>query len=120
MGKFWFNQETNKWVRWIERHLVVYSSSLANAVIRGQQQRLKSAQNALDKLALKPGDDQEQLNQKVAAILKRHRVNEFFSVTILEEILTENRHKVRGRPSKNSIPEQVSLVHLKLQVELRF
>jgi len=54
----------------------------------------------------------------VAAILKRHRVNEFFSVTILEEILTENRHKGRGRPTKNFIPEQISQVHLKLQVEL--
>jgi len=78
---------------------VVYSQSLAAAVIRGQQQRIKSAQNTLDKLALKPGDDPEQLNQKVAAILKRHRVNEFFEVTILEEIVTEIRHKGRGRPN---------------------
>ena len=118
LGKFWFNQETNKWVRWTERHLVVYSSSLADAVIRGQQQRIKGAQTALDKLASKPGDDREQVNQKVEAILKRHRVNEFFSVTILEEIVSETRHKGRGRPTKNFIPEQVSQVHLKLQVEL--
>jgi len=88
------------------------------AVIRGQQQRIKAAQTALDKLASKPGDDPEQLHQKVAAILKRHRVNEFFSVTVLEEIRTQNQHKGRGRPTKNSIPEQVSLVHLKLQISL--
>jgi len=118
LGKFWFNPENDKWARWLERYLVVYSSSLAESVIRGQQQRIKAAQTALDKLAFKLGDDPEQINQKVAAILKRHRVNEFFSVTILEEILTENRHKGRGRPTKNFIPEQISQVHLKLQVEL--
>jgi hypothetical protein len=118
LGKFWFNPETNKWVRWTERHLVVYSQSLADVVIRGQQQRLKAAQTALDKLASKLGDDPEQINQKVVAILKRHRVNDFFLVTILEEIVTEIRHKGRGRPTKNSIPEPVNIVHLKLQVEL--
>jgi transposase len=118
LGKFWFNRENDKWVRWLERYLVVYSSSLAEAVIRGQQQRIKTAQTALDKLALKLGDNPEQINQKVAAILKRHRVYEFFSVTILSEILTQKRHKGRGRPTKNSIPEQISQVHLKLQVEL--
>jgi transposase len=49
LGKFWLNQETNKWTRWIERYLVVYSKSLGNAVIRGQQQRIKASQTALDK-----------------------------------------------------------------------
>jgi hypothetical protein len=43
LGKFWLNQETNKWVRWDERHLVVYSHTLASAALRGQQQRLDRA-----------------------------------------------------------------------------
>lgn len=73
LGKFWFNQETEKWVRWHERYLVLYSQSLATSQIRGLQQRLEQAQTALDKLASKPGDELEQLNQKVEAILKRHR-----------------------------------------------
>ncbi len=29
LGKFWLNPETNKWVRWHERYLVVYSHKLA-------------------------------------------------------------------------------------------
>ncbi len=118
LGKFWLNQETNKWTRWIERYLVVYSKSLGNAVIRGQQQRIKATQTALDKLAFKPGVNPEELNQKVEAILKRYRVSEFFCVTIKEEILTETRYTGRGRPTKNSTPEQLSQIHLQLQVEL--
>ncbi len=46
LGKFWLNPETNKWVRWHERYLVVYSHSLAIAYIRGQHQRIKVAQTA--------------------------------------------------------------------------
>lgn len=99
LGKFWFNPETEKWVRWHERYLVVYSHSLATAAIRGQKQRLDQAQTALAKLAEKPGDDLAQLNQKVETILKRHRISEFFSVTTTEEILTETRNLRRGRPT---------------------
>ncbi len=73
LGKFWLNPETNKWVRWHERYLVVYSQSLAESAIRGQQQRINQAQTALNKLVAKPGDNQEQLSCKVENILKRYR-----------------------------------------------
>ena len=102
LGKFWFNKETNKWVRWHERYLVVYSRSLATRAIHGQQQRINKAQNALEKLAKKPGDNREQLIYKVENILKRHRVKNFFSTTITEETQIETRYVGRGRPSKNS------------------
>jgi len=82
LGKFWLNRETNKWVRWDERYLVVYSHTLAAAAIRGQQQRLERATVALSNLAAQPGDDLEQLHHKAKAILKRHRVKEFFSLNI--------------------------------------
>ncbi|MCC5632784.1 hypothetical protein LC613_35030 [Nostoc sphaeroides CHAB 2801] len=59
LGKFWLNEETNKWVRWHERYLVVYSQSLAASIIRGQQQRILTARTALDKLAAKPGEESE-------------------------------------------------------------
>ena len=117
--KFWLNPETEKWVRWRERYLVVYSHSLATAAIRGQKQRLDQAQAALSKLADKPGDDLEQLNSKVEAILKRHRVNEFFSVTTTAETLTETRYLGRGRPTAKSAQEQVTRMHLQLQIQLQ-
>jgi transposase len=117
LGKFWWNQETNKWVRWDERHLVVYSHTLATAAIRGQQQRLERATAALSQLAAKPGDDLEPLQTKVGAILKRHRVKEFFSITITTETITETRYLGRGRPTAKSVPEQVTRINLQLQFQ---
>jgi len=117
LGKFWLNEETNKWVRWDERYLVVYSHTLATATIRGQQQRLDRATAALSKLATKPGDDLEQLNQKVAAILKRYRVKEFFAVTTTAETSTQTRYLGRGRPTAKSVQEQVTRLNLQLQFQ---
>jgi transposase len=92
LGKFWLNKETNSWVRWHERYLVVYSQSLAGSTIRGQQQRINTAQTALNNLAAKPGQDREQLSHKVENILKRYRVKDFFSTMITEEISKQTRH----------------------------
>lgn len=117
LGKFWLNPETKKSVRWHERYLVVYSHSLAASAICSQQQRINQAQIALDKLASKPPDDQEKLNSKVEAILKRYRVNDFFSTTVTEEILTETRYVRRGRPSKTSVTEQVTRICLQLHIQ---
>jgi transposase len=117
LGKFWFNKETNKWVRWHERYLVVYSQSLAASAIRGQQQRINQAETALKNLAKKPGDDREQLNHKVENILKRYRVKDFFSTMITEETTKQTRHLGRGRPSKNSPTEEVTSISLKLHIQ---
>ena len=118
LGKFWFNPETNKWVRWHERYLVVYSQSLAVSAIRGQQQRINQAQTALNKLANKPLLDREQLSHKVENILKRYRVNDFFSTMITEEITKQTRHVGRGRPSKNSPTESQTRICLQLHIQL--
>jgi len=117
LGKFWFNKETNKWVSWHERFLVVYSQSLAASAIRGQQQRINQAETALKSLANKPGDDPEQLNHKVENILKRYRVKDFFSTMITEEITKQTRHLGRGRPSKNSPTDEVTSISLKLHIQ---
>ncbi|BAZ69371.1 hypothetical protein NIES4106_60790 (plasmid) [Fischerella sp. NIES-4106] len=116
LGKFWLNPETLKWVRWHERYLVVYSHSLALAAINSQQQRINQAQKALDKLANKPGTERDTLSSKVENILKRYRVTDFFSTTVTEQIQIETRHIGRGRPSKNSPLQQVTSIHLQLQI----
>jgi len=117
LGKFWFNPTSQKWVRWQERHLVVYSTQLATAQRRGLHQRLDSAQTALDQLAAKPGTDLESLNTKVEAILKRHRVQEFFSVTTTTQTVTQTRYVGRGRPTANAPTQQVTQIQLHLQVQ---
>lgn len=117
LGKFWLNRETNKWVRWDERYLVVYSHTLAAAAIRGQQKRLERATAALSKLAAKPGDDLEQLHQKVETILKRHRVKEFLAITTITETITQTRYSGRGRPTAKSVQEPVTRINLQLQFQ---
>ena len=97
--------------------MVVYSQSLAASAIRGQQQRINSAQTALNKLAAKPEADREQLSQKVENILQRYRVKDFFSTMITEEITHSTRHVGRGRPSKNSPTEEVAKICLQLQIQ---
>ncbi|MFL9458133.1 IS1634 family transposase [Tolypothrix bouteillei VB521301_2] len=119
LGKFWFNPETNKWVRWHERYLVVYSPSLAAGAIRGQQQRINNAQTALNKLAAKPGADLQALAHKVENILERYRVKDFFNTTITEQIIQKTRHVGRGRPSKNSPTKEVTSICLQLHIQLQ-
>ena len=117
LGKFWLNPDTQKWVRWDERYLVVYSQNFAQAEIFGLQQRIEKATLALSKLAAKPGDDLEQLSVKVAAILKRYRVKEFFAVETTTETITQNRYVGRGRPTATSLLEQVTRLQLQLDVQ---
>lgn len=117
LGKFWFNKQTNKWVRWLERYLVVYSQSLAASMIRGQQQRILTAETALQSLANKPGIDREQLTHKIENILQRYRVKNFFSTTITEQITKKTRHLGRGRPSKNSTTEELTDICLQLHIQ---
>jgi transposase len=79
LGKFWWHPEKEQWVRWEERYLVVYSESLAAATLKGLHQRLERATAALKQLAAKPGDDLEQLDLKVKALLQRHRALGFLA-----------------------------------------
>lgn len=70
----------------------VYSPSLAASAKRGQQQRISSAQTALNKLAAKPGIDPQALAHKVENILERYRVKDFFNTTVTEQIIQQTRH----------------------------
>lgn len=117
LGQCWHHPDTQEWVQWHERYLVVYSQSFATAQIRGLQQRLERAQIALDKLAAKPGKESDELNLKVEAILKRHRVKEFFCVSVTVETDTQNRSRGRGRPIRNSVKEEVTQIRLHLHIE---
>jgi transposase len=115
LGKFWPNPDTKKLVTWHERYLVTYSHILAAAQIRGLHERIDKAQAALDKLKKSPGKDLEILNDKVAAILKRHRVNDFLIVTTTIETSITTSYIKKGRPTANSPTQDVKQVELKLK-----
>jgi hypothetical protein len=67
-------------------------------------------------LAQKPGHDLELLNTKVAAILKRHRVNQLLLVTTTAHIITHTRYVNKGRPTAHSPTTQVTEIQLQLQI----
>ena len=117
LGKIWLNPETKKLVTWHERYLVAYSKILAAAQIRGLHERLEKAQIALDKLKQKPGKDLEVLNDKVEAIFKRHRVNDFLIVTTTVETSIKTIYIQKGRPTANSPTEDVVQTDLKLEID---
>lgn len=116
LGKFWLNPETSKLVRWHERYLFAYSHIFATAQIRGLHERIEKATVSLELLAQKPGNDLELLNTKVAAILKRHRVNQLLLVTTTTQTITQTRYVNKGRPTVHSPTIQVSEIQLQLQI----
>ena len=115
LGKIWLNPDTKELVKWHERYLVTFSNILAAAQIRGLHQRLDKAQSALDKLKKTPGKDLEVLNDKVSAILKRHRVKEFLIVITTVETSITTSYVKKGRPSANSPTQDVTQIELKLK-----
>jgi hypothetical protein len=54
---------------------------------------------------------------KVAAILKRYCVQEFFAVETTTEIITDNQYVRRGRPTATSPQEQVTRLQIQLHVQ---
>ncbi|MEM7727621.1 MAG: transposase, partial [Cyanobacteria bacterium P01_A01_bin.45] len=113
-GKFALKNDDYRQVRSVR---LVYSQRLAASAIRGQQQRINSAQTALNKLVAKPGEDPQQLAHKVENILERYRVKNFFSTRITEQIIQQTRHVKRGRPSKNSPTQEITNIRLQLHVQ---
>lgn len=124
-------------VTWQERLLVVYSPSLAKRARRGLGQRLQNAKAAL--LALTPPrgrgrhqwQDLEALQRKVAAILKRHRVQGLLTVAYHLEVerrpvraygdrpaRTEERHRylIRVRYKREPISQAARLLGWRLYV----
>lgn len=116
LGKFWLNPETSKWSTWHERYLVAYSHIFAAAQIRGLHERIEKAKASLELLAQKPGNDLDLLNTKVAAILKRHRVNQLLLVTTTAQAITHTRYINKGRPTAHSPTTQVTEIQLQLQL----
>jgi hypothetical protein len=75
LGSLWQDPDNQTWHRWTERWLAVCCYALRERQIKGFSQRLLKAEQALKKLADRPGKDALVLEKKVAEILKRYRVS---------------------------------------------
>ena len=108
------NSDVKPRVRWEERALIVKSDTLAERQVAGMQARLKAAETALVKLAQSPGTTRAKLETKAQQLLNKHRVAEFFSVEVIEEVTSAQRQIGRGRPSPNRPTREVEVRHLRL------
>jgi len=107
LGSLWQDPDSQTWHRWTERWLAVCSYALRERQIKGFCQRLLKAEQALKKLADRPGKDTLVLEKKVAEILKRYRVKDYISTAIESEINYDKIYEKGGRPTANSPSRRV-------------
>ncbi|MEP0834403.1 IS1634 family transposase [Microcoleus sp. AS-A8] len=99
LGSLWLDPKNQQWHRWLERWLVIRSPALAARQIKGLEQRLQKVETALAKLASKPGQDAQTLQEKVDKLLEAHRVKEYLNVTINKQIRYPKVYSTPGRPT---------------------
>jgi transposase len=93
-------------ITWQERVLVVYTPSLARRARRGLAERLGRAEQALLALTPSPGrgkrqwDEQEALQERAEAILKRYRVKGLLNVHYERKVKRRTIRKYRDRPAR--------------------
>jgi transposase len=91
-------------ITWTERRLIVYSTSYAALLNRKLDERMHRVQTKLDKL-LEAKQGKKKLKTKaeielaVTQILKKHRVDSFFSVEVVEQIQKIPVRKYGNRPA---------------------
>ena len=103
-----------KTITWIERHLIVRSSKLAQAATEALHARLVKAQAELEHLnehkqGKKRYDDSPSLQQAAQAILKQHRVEGLLKVTIEEQVEERLVRAYGNRPAAVRVERGVRL-----------
>ena len=94
----WQNPDTQAPVTWTERRLIVQSTAHAERQRAGLQARLTKAQAALTALNARPASERADLEQRAQAILKRHQVSDYLSLSFREQVTCATRYVGRGRP----------------------
>lgn len=117
LGSIWQDPDPKQWHCWSERWFAIRSMALAKRQIYGLEQRINSSEIALARLAEKPGNDIKALQIKIDALLKRHRVPEFFSVTIVQKITSKKVYDSPGRPGVNRPYRRVRQINLQLEYQ---
>jgi transposase len=83
-------------VTWTERRLVVQSDAHAQRQRTGLSDRLTKAETALR--ALKPAQEQAELDKRAKAILTRYNVADYLDVHYSEHVKRQTRYVGAGRP----------------------
>jgi transposase len=105
LGQRWRDDQAEEATHnWMERQLVVRSHALAQQQQQGLEQRLGRAEAALNALSKRSHKDCCALEQEVKALLKRHRVSEFFQWQVQYAPLM--RYTKRGRPKPGDLSQQ--------------
>lgn len=112
----WQASPTDPPLRWEERWLLVYSRAQADRQIAGLRRRLVQAEEALQKLARRPGQDREALERKAQAILSRQGVRAFLTVEILQQMSQHQRYVGPGRPGPHRPTRKVEQQTLQVSV----
>lgn len=103
-----------KTVAWTERRLVICSQHHAKASAAGLRVRLNKAQAELAQLnESKQGKthikDSDSMQAAAVGVLKRHRVQGLFKLTIAEQVQERPVRAYGGRPARIEIERQVTL-----------
>ena len=101
LGSLWYDKDSQSWYGWSERWLVVCSYALRSRQIKSLENRLKKAQLALKKLALKPPQDAVALQAQVDSILKGYRVTGYILTSIDKKIRYNKVYEGGGRQGTN-------------------
>ena len=117
LGSIWQDPDTKQWHYWSERWLVIRSAAVAQRQIQGLEQRLSKAEMALAKLAQKTGNDAKVLQTNIDAILQRHRLAKYLTVTLEQKISYKKVYNGSGRPGANRPSRRVrqTVLHLNYQ-----
>lgn len=97
LGKLWQPPDSKPDFYWTERYLLIHSYALAERQIQALKRRLEKAEASLIKLSAKLTEDRCKLQNQAQTILKRHCVQDFFSLEF--DFLGVTQTKGKGRPN---------------------
>jgi len=103
----WTDPDTQASVTWEERRLVVQSEAHAQRQRLGLHERLEKAEHALRALNAKRSTEREALAARAQAILERHQVSAYLSLTFQEHVAQHTRYVGPGRPGPKRVIETV-------------
>jgi transposase len=116
LGTLAKHPQTGQLVGWMEQIFVVCNMRVARRQIHELHNRLRRAEQALDKLIRRPGSDADELRQRTEAVLTKYKVQDYLHVTVQENITREERLKGAGRPGPNRPKQIVETRTLRLTV----